>query len=63
MIYNINSENVLIPKTEIGECKEIRVKEMIRQGSVLGAKISSLTIDSLSRMIKANENVRKLSGI
>ena len=56
IIYNINSENVLIPKTEIGECMEIKVKEMIRQGSVLGAKISSLTIDSLSRMMKAREN-------
>lgn len=40
----INSDNVLTPKNGDSEYKEIRVKEMIRQGLVLGAKIRSRTI-------------------
>ena len=51
LIYKLNSNNILIPTTEIGECSQIKVKEMIKQGSVLGSVISPITIDSLTRIM------------
>ena len=48
----MNANNTLIPTTELGKCKEEKVEEMIKQGSVLGAVISALTIDSLTRIIE-----------
>ena len=54
LIYKMNANNTLIPLTELGKCKEIEVEEMIKQGSVLGAVISALTIDSLTRIIEEN---------
>ena len=48
----MNANNTLIPTTELGKCKEIEVEEMIKQGSVLGAVISTLIIDSLTRVIE-----------
>ena len=55
LIYKLNSNNILIPTTEIGECSQIKVKEMIKQGSVLGSVISAITI--LTN--KNNESMRK----
>ena len=52
LIYKMNANNTLIPTTELGKCKEIEVEEMIKQGSVLGAVISAITIDSLTRIIE-----------
>ena len=56
LIYKMNSDNKLIPLTELGRCKEIEVEEMIKQGSVLGAVISAITIDSLTRIIERHGN-------
>ena len=50
----MNANNTLIPTTELGKCKEIEVEEIIKQGSVLGAVISVLTIDSLTRIIESH---------
>ncbi|CAL4126002.1 unnamed protein product [Meganyctiphanes norvegica] len=44
-------DNTLIPITDLGECEPIKVKEMIKQGSVLGSVISAITIDSLTRIM------------
>ena len=52
LIYKMNTDNTLIPLTELGICQEVKVKEMIKQGSVLGAVISAITIDSLTRIIE-----------
>merc|ERR1712055_528572 len=47
----MNANNTWVPLTELRRCQEIKVKEMIKQGSVLGAVISAITIDSLTRII------------
>ena len=60
LIYKMNANNTLIPITELGQCKEIEVEEMIKQGSVLGAVISALTIDSLTRIIERHGNSWKI---
>ena len=52
LIYKMNTNNTLIPLTELGKCQEIKVEEMIKQGSVLGAVISALTMDSLTRIVE-----------
>ena len=52
LIYKMNENNTLIPTTELGKYKEVEVEEMIKQGSVLGAVISALTIDLLMRIIE-----------
>ena len=56
LIYKMNENNTMIPLTELGKCKEVEVEEMIKQGSVLGAVISAITIDSLTRIIEENDN-------
>ena len=48
LIYKLNSNNILTPITDIGECDPVKVPEMIKQGSVLGSVISAITIDSLT---------------
>ena len=57
LICKLNSNNILTPITDIGECQPIKVKEMIKQGSVLGSVISALTIDSLTRILDKCENI------
>ena len=63
LIYKLNSNNTLIPITELGECEPINVQEMIKQGSVLGAVISAITIDSLTRMLDKCESIWEVEGI
>ena len=62
LIYMMNKDNKLIPLTELGKCKEIEVEEMIKQGSVLGAVISALTIDSLTRIIENHGKSWEIGG-
>ena len=62
LIYKMNSDNKLIPLTELGMCKEIEVEEMIKQGSVLGAVISAITIDSLTRIIENHGKTWEIGG-
>ena len=62
LIYLMNKDNKLIPLTELGKCKEIEVEEMIKQGSVLGAVISALTIDSLTRIIENHGKSWEIGG-
>ena len=57
LIYKMNSNNILTPITDLGECKPVKVQEMIKQGSVLGSVISAITIDSITRMINRSESV------
>ena len=63
LMYELNSDNTLIPVTDLGECKKIEVKEIIKQGSVLGSGISALTIDSLTRIIEEHGKVWEIGGI
>ena len=63
MIYEMNRKNVLIPVTEIGECEAVQVEEMIRQGSVLSGKLSAITMDSLTRIIKEKDRKWKIGAI
>ena len=62
LIYKLNSNNILTPITELGECEPVKVKEMIKQGSVLGSVISAITIDSLTRILNKCENVWEVEG-
>ena len=62
LICKLNSDNILTPITDIGECEPIKVKEMIKQGSVLGSVISALTIDSLTRILDKCENIWEVEG-
>ena len=62
LICKLNSNNILTPITDIGECEPIKVKEMIKQGSVLGSVISALTIDSLTRILDKCENIWEVDG-
>merc|ERR1711913_117095 len=43
-------------------CEPVKVKEMIKQGSVLGSVISALTIDSLTRILDKCENIWEVEG-
>ena len=63
LIYKMNSNNILTPITEIGMCKPVHVEFMIKQGSVLGAVISAITIDSLTRMVEENGKSWEMEGI
>ena len=63
LIYKLNSNNILIPQTEIGDCQQIKVDEMIKQGSVLGSVISAITIDSLTRIIEKHDNQWNIGDI
>merc|ERR1712240_88860 len=62
LIYKLNSNNILTPITDLGECEPVKVKEIIKQGSVLGSVISAITIDSLTRLLNNCENVWKVEG-
>ena len=62
LIYKLNSNNILTPITDLGECEPIRVKEMIKQGSVLGAVMSAITIDSLTRILDKCECILEVNG-
>ena len=62
LIYKLNSNNILTPITDLGECEPVKVKEMIKQGSVLGSVVSSLTIDSLTRILDKCENTWEVEG-
>lgn len=62
LIYKLNSNNILTPITDIGECDPVKVPEMIKQGSVLGSVISAITIDSLTRILDLNENIWEIEG-
>merc|ERR1712240_966136 len=61
-IYKLNSNNILTPITDLGECEPVKVKEMIKQGSVLGSVISAITIDSLTRILNKCENAWEVEG-
>ena len=64
LIYKLNSNNILTPVTDLGKCTPICVKEMIKQGSVLGSVISSITMDSLTRiMSESGKNIWEIEGI
>ena len=63
LIYKLNSNNILTPITDLGECEPVKVEEMIKQGSVLGSVISAITIDSLTRIIDKCENTWEAQGI
>ena len=63
LIYKLNSNNILTPITVLGKCKEVKVKEMIKQGSVLGAAISAMTIDSITRIIENHGESWEIGGI
>ena len=63
LIYKLNSNNILIPSTELGMCKPVKVDQMIKQGSVLGAVMSAITIDSLTRIIESNGKTWDMNGI
>ena len=60
LIYKLNSNNILTPITELGECNPIEVQEMIKQGSVLGSVVSAITIDSLTRMLDKCDSIWKI---
>ena len=62
LIYKLNSNNILTPITELGECEPIKVQEMIKQGSVLGSVISAITIDSITRMLNRCESIWEIGG-
>ena len=62
LIYKLNSNNILTPITDIGECEPVMVQEMIKQGSVLGSIISAITIDSLTRILDKCENIWEVDG-
>ena len=51
LIYKLNSNNILTPITDLGLCEPVKVQEMIKQGSILGAVMSAITIDSLTRIL------------
>ena len=63
LIYKLNSNNILTPTTDLGECEPVKVQEMIKQGSVLGSVISAITIDSLTRILDKCENIWEIEGI
>ena len=63
LIYKLNSNNILTPVTALGKCEPISVKEMIKQGSVLGSVISSITINSLTRMMNESGKAWEIEGI
>ena len=62
LIYKLNSNNILTPITDLGECEPVMVNEMIKQGSVLGSVVSALTIDSLTRILDKCENIWEIEG-
>ena len=62
LIYKLNSDNILTPITDLGECEPVIVKEMIKQGSVLGSVISALTIDSLTRILEKCDSIWEIEG-
>ena len=62
LIYKLNSNNILTPITDLGECDPVKVSEMIKQGSVLGSVISAITIDSLTRMMDSDRNIWEIEG-
>ena len=62
LIYKLNSNNILTPITDIGECDPVKVPEMIKQGSVLGSVISAITIDSLTRILESDRNIWEIEG-
>ena len=62
LIYKLNTNNILTPITDLGECEAIKVDEMIKQGSVLAAVISAITIDSLTRMLDKCESIWEIEG-
>ena len=62
LIYKLNSNNILTPITDIGECDPVKVPEMIKQGSVLGSVISAITIDSLTRILESNDSIWEIEG-
>ena len=62
LISKLNSDNILTPITDIGECEPVKVKEMIKQGSVLGSVISAITIDSLTRILDKCEDIWEVEG-
>ena len=61
-VYKLNSNNILTPITDIGECDQVKVPEMIKQGSVLGSVISAITIDSLTRILDSDRNIWEIEG-
>ena len=62
LIYKLNMNNILTPISDLGECEPVIVKEMIKQGSVLGSVISAMTIDSLTRMLDNCESIWEIEG-
>ena len=62
LIYKLNMNNTLIPITELGRCEPVKVNEMIKQGSVLGAVLSAITIDSLTRIMNNFEKKWNIEG-
>ena len=62
LICKLNSDNILTPITDIGECEPVKVKEMIKQGSVLGSVISAITIDSLTRILENCDDIWEVEG-
>ena len=62
LIYKLNMNNTLIPITELGKCEPVKVNEMIKQGSVLGAVLSAITIDSLTRIMNNFEKKWNIEG-
>ena len=62
LIYKLNTNNILTPITDLGECEVIKVNEMIKQGSVLAAVISAITIDSLTRMLDKCKCIWEIEG-
>ena len=62
LIYKLNMNNILTPISDLGKCEPVIVKEMIKQGSVLGSVISAMTIDSLTRMLDNCESIWEIEG-
>ena len=62
LIYKLNSNNILTPITDLGLCEPVKVQEMIKQGSVLGAVMSAITIDSLTRILDKCDDIWEVEG-
>ena len=62
LIYKLNSNNILTPITDLGLCEPVKVQEMIKQGSILGAVMSAITIDSLTRILDKCECILEVNG-
>ena len=62
LTYKLNSNNILTPITDLGLCEPVKVQEMIKQGSVLGAVMSAITIDSLTRILDKCDDIWEVEG-